>query len=165
MEIKLLKDVGCPQWVINHSILVSNISLNIAEYYPEVDKDLIKTGALLHDIGRSKTNNIDHGYVGGEILTDLDFPIEVIHIVERHIGTGISIDDAKAMNLPIKNYIPQTLEEKIVSHADNLTNGSDFVDVEFTAKKWRKRLGNNHPSIKQLYKNHEDLIISKGVEL
>ncbi len=54
-----------------------------------------------------------------------------------------------------------TLEEKIVSHADNLLNGSDEVDVDFTANKWRMKLGENHPSINQLYKNHQELIKSK----
>ena len=34
------------------------------------------------------------------------------------------------------------------------------MDVDFT-NKWRMKLGENHPSINQLYKNHQELIKSK----
>ena len=89
------------------------------------------------------------------------FPIsqEIINIVERHIGTGLTEDDARQLGLPIKDYTPQTLEEKIVSHADNLFNGADEVDVEFTAEKWKRKLGENHPSIEKIRKNHEELVL------
>lgn len=161
MEIKLLKKVGCPEWVINHSKAVCKKALEIAKYYPEANKELIRKGALLHDIGRSKSNNIDHAYIGGKIAKELGYSQDVINIIERHVGTGISKKESENMNIPTKDYIPKTLEEKIVSHADNLLNGSDEVNVDFTANKWRKKLGENHPSINQLYKNHEELIKSK----
>lgn len=161
MEIELLKKVGCPEWVINHSIAVYKKALEIAKYYPEANQELIRKGALLHDIGRSKSNDINHAYIGGKIAKELGYSQEVINIIERHIGTGISKEDAEKIGIPIKDYTPQTLEEKIVSHADNLLNGSDEVDVDFTANKWRMKLGENHPSINQLYKNHQELIKSK----
>jgi uncharacterized protein len=161
MEIEILKKVGCPEWVIMHSQAVCKKALEISEYYPEADKELIRKGALLHDIGRSKSNKIDHAYIGGEIAKELNYSKEVINIIERHIGTGISKEESKNMDIPTKDYIPITLEEKIVSHADNLLNGSDEVTIEFTANKWRKKLGENHPSINKLYQNHEELIKSK----
>lgn len=164
MEIEHLKKVGCPEWVINHSIAVYKKALEISEFYPEADKKLIREGALLHDIGRSKSNSIDHAYIGGQIAKELGYSQEVINIIERHIGTGISKKEAEKMNIPTKDYIPKTLEEKIVAHADNLLNGSTEVDVEFTANKWKKRLGENHPSINKLYKNHEELIKSKRLK-
>lgn len=158
MEIKLLKDLNCPEWVIVHSIGVSNKALEIASNFDDVDKELIKSGALLHDIGRSKTNSIEHGIIGANILRDLGFDENLCLIVERHIGTGITEEEAKNLNLPIKSYVPQTLEEKIVSHSDNLFNGAKEVSVEFTMNKWRNKLGPNHPSIKEIQIIHKELV-------
>lgn len=158
MEIKLLRDVGCPDWVIAHSIGVSNKALEIASNFNNVDVDIIKTGALLHDIGRSKTNSIEHGIIGANMLRELGFSEDICLIVERHIGTGISKEESKKLNLPIKSYVPQTLEEKIVSHSDNLFNGAEEVSVEFIMDKWKKKLGVNHPSIKEIQIIHKELI-------
>lgn len=158
MEIKLLKELNCPEWVINHSIGVSNKALEIASNFDDVDNKLLKTGALLHDIGRSKTNSIEHGIIGANILRELDFSEEICLIVERHIGTGISEEESKKLGLPVKSYIPQTLEERIVSHSDNLFNGADEVTVEFTMNKWRRKLGENHPSINEIQIIHEELV-------
>ena len=158
MEIKLLKELNCPEWVIGHSIGVSNKALEIASNFDDIDTKLIKTGALLHDVGRSKTNSIEHAIIGANILRDLDFSEEICLIVERHIGTGISKEESKKLGLPIKSYIPQTLEERIVSHSDNLFNGSQEVSVEFTMDKWKRKLGENHPSIKEIQIIHEELV-------
>ena len=158
MEIKLLKEVNCPEWVINHSIGVSNKALEIASNFDNVDKDLIKTGALLHDIGRSKTNSIEHAVIGAKMLEELGFSKEICLIVERHIGTGISKEEAIKLNLPPKSYVPETLEERIVSHSDNLYNGADEVSVDFTINKWKRKLGENHPSIDEIKVIHKELV-------
>lgn len=84
--------------------------------------------------------------------------MEVIRIVERHVGAGIPDDEADTLGLPPGNYMPETLEEKIVAHADNLINGSDEVDIDFVIKKWSDRLGKNHPSIDRLRQLHEELM-------
>lgn len=158
-EIKLFKELNCPEWVIEHSKGVSRKACEIASNFEDVDMELVRVGGLLHDIGRSKTNSIEHAVIGAQILKERGYPQEIINIVERHIGTGLSEDDARQLGLPIKDYTPQTLEEKIVSHADNLFNGADEVDVEFTIEKWKRKLGENHPSIEKLKKIHEELVL------
>lgn len=157
-EIKLLKDLGCPEWVIEHSKGVSRKAVQIAGNFEDADIELVRIGGLLHDIGRSKTNSIEHAVIGAKIVSDLGYSKEIVNIVERHIGTGLSKEDAKELGLPIKDYTPQTLEEKIVSHADNLFNGADEVDVDFTIEKWKRKLGENHPSIEKIKEIHEELI-------
>ncbi len=157
-DIELLKEVNCPEWVIKHSKLVCKISLDISKNFPNADKNLIKRGALLHDIGRSQSNDIDHAYLGTLILKKHNYSNDIISIVEKHIGTGITLEESKNLKIPTKDYTPKTIEEKIVSHADNLTNGYKEVTIDFTANKWRIRLGENHPSIKKLYKNHRELV-------
>lgn len=157
-EIKLLKDLGCPEWVIEHSKGVSRKAVQIASNFDDVDIGLVRVGGLLHDIGRSKTNSIEHAVIGAKILSDLGYSKDIVNIVERHIGTGLTEEDAKELGLPIKDYTPQTLEEKIVSHADNLFNGADEVDVDFTINKWKRKLGENHPSIEKIKAIHEELV-------
>lgn len=84
------------------------------------DKELVSRGALLHDIGRGKTHGISHAALGADIARELGLPDEISNIIERHIGAGITKSEAEKLGLPIRNYIPKTLEEKIVAHADNL---------------------------------------------
>jgi len=156
LSIHLLKEVGCPQWVINHSKKVAEKALEMSKNF-KVDKELIKEAALLHDIGRCKTNSIQHGIIGARILKEKGYPKQIIKIVERHVGAGIPKEEAILLGLPPKDYIPVTLEEKIVAHADNLINGEKEVDISFVLKKWKKRLGEDHPAIERLKKLHREL--------
>jgi len=123
--IKILEDVGVPQKVIDHSFQVEERALSVAERLSkrfDLDLDLIRAGALLHDIGRSRSHAIDHFIIGAAMVREMKLPEELAGIVERHVGGGISREDAIKLGLPGKDYLPQTLEEKIVSYADNLTN-------------------------------------------
>ncbi|OWT33119.1 TIGR00295 family protein [Methanobrevibacter sp. 87.7] len=149
-EIEILKNEGCPEWVIKHSIKVYEKSKEIAKNFPEADMELIKKGALLHDLGRSRTNNITHGVIGAKIALKYGYPQEVANIIERHIGAGISKEEAIELGLPPRSYEPQTIEEKIVAHSDNLLNGSEFVDIGYTINKWKKRIKNPEDAIKKV---------------
>ena len=161
--LNFLKEIGCEEWVINHSHSVALRALELSndlksEY--DIDFKLVKEGALLHDIGRSKTHGIKHAIIGANILKEFDYSLEIRNIVERHIGAGIPKNEAIIMGLPNKDYLPITLEEKIVAHADNLINGSDRVDLEFVINKWSKRMGSNHLAIIRL-KELDEFIVRK----
>jgi len=45
--------------LLQHSIDVAEISLSIASHFSGLDKDLIVTGSLLHDIGKLKSYDVD----------------------------------------------------------------------------------------------------------
>jgi uncharacterized protein len=155
-SIEILKDLECPSHLIEHSIAVCKKAVKLASNFSSVDVKIIETGAILHDIGRCRTNGIDHAIVGAEILKKLGFGEEIFNIALRHIGAGIPKEEAESLGLPPKDYIPLSLEEKIVAHADNLIHWDKEVDIEFVIKKWEKKLGKNHPSIQRLIKlNHE----------
>ena len=94
-EIELLKEMNCPEWVIEHSKGVSRKACEIASNFEDVDMELVRVGGLLHDIGRSQTNSIEHAVIGAQILRERRYSEEICNIVERHIGTGLSEDDAK----------------------------------------------------------------------
>lgn len=157
MEIEILKKVNCPENVINHSKAVCKKALEMSKDFNDVDKELIKTGALLHDIGRSKTHGIIHAIEGAKIAKELGFDERVCNIIERHIGAGIDENEAVKLNLPKKSYVPQTLEEKIVAHSDNLISGSEEVDLDFVIAKTRKKVDNPEPKVKKLIALHKEL--------
>ena len=157
MTVEILKHLNCPTHLINHSKAVCTKALKLSSNF-DVDIELVETGALLHDIGRSKTNSIDHAVVGAKILKDMGFPDSVANIALRHIGAGIPKEEAVQLGLPPKDYIPLTLEEKIVAHADNLTHWDKEVDLDFVIKKWNERLGEDHPSIKRIIKLHKEIV-------
>lgn len=158
IEIEILKKEKTPQNVIDHSIAVCKKACEISKNFPEADLDLIQKGALLHDIGRSRTHDITHAVKGVEIAREYEYKDDVLNIIERHIGAGITEKEAKELNLFEKSYVPETLEEKIVAHADNLISGTEEVDVDFVIKKWKSRMENPEDNIKRLIKLDEELI-------
>ena len=157
-ELEILKKENCPEFVIKHSIAVYKKAMEIGSNFNEANLEYIKQGALLHDVGRSRTHEIDHAVVGAKIAKEYGYPKEVQNIIERHIGAGISLEESKELPIPTKSYIPITLEEKIVAHSDNLFHGDKEVTVEFTANKWKKRMENPEDNIKRLMKLNKELI-------
>jgi uncharacterized protein len=134
---------------------VTKVALRIANQLIfrgyNVDIRLVEAGAMLHDIGRSRSHDVDHAVKGAEIARELGLPEALIHIIERHIGAGIPDDEAKQLGLPPGHYVPETLEEKIVAYADKLIAGRCEVDISVTMKDFANRLGEGHPSIKRLH--------------
>lgn len=158
MELKILKQEETPENVIEHSKAVYKKAMVIADNFKNADKDLIKKGALLHDIGRSKTHGISHAVEGAKIVKQYGYPEEVQNIVERHIGAGITEEESVKLGLPKKSYIPQTIEEKIVAHADNLLSGTKDVDIDFDIAKWKRKIDKPEENIKRLIELDNELI-------
>ena len=158
MEIELLEKENTPQNVIQHCIAVCIKARKIASNFDDVDEDLIRKGALLHDIGRSRTHGITHAIEGVEIARGYGYPIEVLNIIERHIGAGITASEAVKLGLPEKSYVPQTLEEKIVAHADNLISGTKDVDIDFVIEKWQRTIDDSQDNIERLIELDNELI-------
>lgn len=128
----------------------------------KVDLRLVEAGALLHDIGRSQTHSIEHGAVGGQIARRLGMPMELAHIIERHVGAGLTQDEARRNNLPKGNYVPETLEEKIVCYADKLIEGAHEVGIDSTIDSFSQELGSDHPAIRRLQNLHKEMTAILG---
>ena len=158
MEIELLKKENTPENVIEHCKAVCKKAMKIAANFDYADEDLIRKGALLHDIGRSRTHGITHAIEGVEIAKRYGYSEDVLNIIERHIGAGITEQEAEKLGLPKKSYVPQTLEEKIVAHADNLISGSAEVDLDFVIKKWKRNIEDSDDNIERLIKLDNELI-------
>jgi len=160
--LKLLENVGCSEHIISHCQAVSILAVKIAKK-AQADVDMVRAGALLHDIGRSKSHGIDHAVKGAKIAQDLGLPKSIIHIIERHIGAGLSPDDAIRFHLPKKDYRPQTLEEKIVCHADSLIGNSTRRTIEEKIEK--VLLKNQKEYALKLIRLHKELSDICGIDL
>lgn len=145
----LLTRVGCSRDVIEHCRTVAEYARNIALEIMAcakkkgtvltIDSDAVFLGGLLHDIGRSKTHGIHHAIAGAAIGHENGLSDALVKIIERHIGAGIPRDEAVSIGLPEKDYLPVTLEEKIVAHADNLVSGSRVSTLDELVMKLRKK--------------------------
>lgn len=123
----------------------------------DVDVELVEIGAILHDIGRSKTHGTDHAAVGGEMVRKLGVAEPVARMVDRHVGAGIPEDEARELGLPEGVYVPETLEEKVVCYADKLISGWREVDISVTVEDFAKKMGRDHPAIERLWSLHREM--------
>lgn len=154
-----LRKSGATRNVIRHCNAVAELAVDIARACQKrglnVDLELVEIGALLHDIGRAKTHSVHHAITGKEIAESLGLPEPIISIIKRHVGGGITTMEAKQLGWPKDIYVPQTLEEKIVSYADKLVEGSRRVPIEKTINKFSKKLPAS--SITRMWRLHKEM--------
>jgi uncharacterized protein len=123
----------------------------------EVDLELVEVGALLHDLGRARTHGIDHGVVGGERARGRGLPEALVRVIERHIGAGIPADEAAAQGLPARDFLPLTLEEKLVAYADKLTDRGVEVGFEVTLGQYVAEHGVGSSVVERMRGLHEEM--------
>lgn len=115
-----------------HSCSVADKALAIADRHPELplDRQFIEEAAMLHDIGIVRCNApgihcfgsepyICHGRIGAGMLRAEGFPRHA-RVCERHTGAGITRSQIIACRLPLpeQDFLPETLEEKLICYAD-----------------------------------------------
>jgi uncharacterized protein (TIGR00295 family) len=127
-----------------------------------VNQEAVNAGALLHDIGRSKTQLVNHGYVGAQILEKEGVDGIVVEIVRRHVGAGISAQEAAALGFPPGDYIPRTLEQKIVCFADKMLDGDKARPFEEEVKRFVRK-GHDVQRLRRL-KEEVDAAVGQDAE-
>lgn len=139
-----------------HSIKVMEVALKISEQIRGIDIEAVKIGALLHDIGWAVTDDpFKHFIEGAEILRKEGFPEKIVLIAERHFGAGLTKEEAKRLGLPEKDYLPVSLEEKVICHVDNLVH----LDKERSFEQYLERLDNmerERPDLKWLIEKSKE---------
>ena len=122
--------------LVVHSTLVARKALEIArawsERHPEesLDLDFLSEAALLHDIGiglceapelhcSGTEPYLCHGILGRRLLEKEELPLHAL-VCERHTGAGITATEVRDGDLPLpeRDYLPVSLEEKIICVAD-----------------------------------------------
>lgn len=137
--------------VWSHSRLVADNALQLAQAHPEleIDLDFVYEAAMIHDIGVFLTDApsiyctgdqpyICHGVLGADLMRADGYPRHAL-VCERHTGTGLTVADIIAQNLPLphRDMCPVSLEEKLVCFADKFYSKSN-PDREKPLDKVRK---------------------------
>lgn len=126
-----------------HSWQVAVRALSCAARHPELatDRSLVLRGALLHDIGILETSApaifcngsepyLMHGFIGARMLRAAGMEPEA-RICERHTGAGLTKEAVARAGLavPARDYLPETLEEKLICYADKFHSKSRLAET------------------------------------
>jgi uncharacterized protein len=165
--LKILKENNCPPQVISHCISVADLAVEMSVKLQkrgfEVNIQLVEAGAILHDLGRSKNHTVNHAVVGAQMAETLNLPTPVINIIKRHVGAGITAEEAQFLGWPKDVYEPQTLEEKVVSYADKLIGQSKILPIEAEIERLQKE--NKNEAAERVRKLHKEISSMLGNEL
>ena len=139
--------------LINHSQSVARKALQIVSSHPELhlDAEFVEEAAMLHDLGIFRTDApgiqcfgsepyICHGRLGAEILRKEGYERHA-RVCERHTGAGITCKEIIAQGLPLphQDFLPETLEEKVICYADKFFSKT-HLDREKSIEKAEKSL-------------------------
>ncbi len=155
--LEFLITCGCNKSVIKHVQAVAEYGVEVAESCPGANVELVRIGGLFHDIGRCRSHRIDHGVVGAEILRRNKVDERIARIVERHVGAGITADEAAELGSPLGAYVPQTIEEKIVADVDNLIEDSKRVGIEEALSSFQREV-KSQLIVDRVKKLHEEVL-------
>lgn len=168
-DIQILIKAGVSEADIIHSKRVSNKAVELAQRTgAELSMDFVARGGLFHDLGKARTHDMDHGKIGAEIGKDLGLPKEITDIMEKHIRGGLTEDEARELNLPVKDYTLRKLEERIVIYADRLvdiiTDGIVKISKEQEAEdrfeeilKTIPKYGKNEITLQRYLRYHQEI--------
>ncbi|MEV6595010.1 HD domain-containing protein [Streptomyces acidicola] len=135
-EVRALHERYAPShealdFVFTHCEIVCGIAEQlVAQTDLPLDADLVRVGALLHDIGVYRLydqagrldlrNYIRHGVLGHEILQEEGFPERLRRFCSCHTGVGLTRHDIREQKLaiPEADYLAETIEEQLVMYAD-----------------------------------------------
>lgn len=102
--------------ILHHSLTMADVAEAIAKIYPQVDRDLLVAGALMHDIGKT---------------VEYENPLMPVQTVEGKLIGHISIMYAEFRkivdDLHIESEVPVLLEHMILAHHGKLEFGSPVL--------------------------------------
>jgi len=120
-DLAILLKAGLSEADIRHSILVAEKALDLAQRTgKDLDMTLIARGALFHDLGKALTHSYQHGEIGAEMGKRFGLPKSITDIARKHFHGGITAKEAEHLDLPVVDYTPRLLEERIILYADRL---------------------------------------------
>ena len=145
--------------LVTHSFHVAakahEIALAFLNRNPEaaLDLDFIAEAAMLHDIGILRCHApkilctgeepyIKHGIIGREMLEQEGLPRHAL-VCERHTGVGMTRTEVVQQNLPLpgRDYLPLSLEEKIICLADRFyVKEPDKLSIMLSRQEIREKI-------------------------
>lgn len=138
-----------------HSQSVTARALRIVDAHPELrlDRRFVEEAAMLHDIGIFRCHApsiachgtepyICHGRIGAELLRAEGCERHA-RVCERHTGAGLTAREIVAQGLPLPpmDFLPETMEEKLICYADKFYSKSNLVREKTLAQAERSLAG------------------------
>ncbi len=129
--------------LVAHSHQVADLACELAGRLTEpVDTDFVREAAMLHDVGIFATDApgihchgtepyLRHGIIGRQLLEELGLPRHAM-VCERHIGAGLTAQEILEQQLPLpaRDMLPLTVEEQLVTYADNFYSKSRIAPAK-----------------------------------
>jgi 3'-5' exoribonuclease len=124
--------------LVEHTVGVVSLCDAAAGYYPRVNRDLLISGAILHDIGKTRTYKIGRGFDGtdeGKLIGHLILGIEMVEKAIASVNIELKEQDFREVlrnnliHLLVSHHgimewgspvEPLTVEACILHHADNM---------------------------------------------
>ena len=104
--------------LLYHTVSMANMAMLIASYYDNIDKDILLSGVILHDVGK---------------VIELSGPVATKYTLEGKLLGHISIVMAKirkcAEDLNITSEVPTLLEHMVLSHHGSRDFGSPVLPL------------------------------------
>ena len=129
-----------------HAVKVTSLALEMARRHPElgIDMQFVEEAAMLHDLGIFLTDApriycfgtepyLCHGYLGAELLRSLGYERHA-RVCEHHTGTGLTkeVIAANGWKLPVKDFVPETIEEQLICFADKFYSKTKYLETART---------------------------------
>ncbi len=140
---RIIRDMEMMDHIIDHCVMVSSVAVCLAGHlqkiYPDINVDLVKKAALLHDITKTRsfaTGEI-HSETGGELMEKLGYP-EIGTIIRQHVILDVRSDDGPVSESEIVNYADKrVLHDHVVSLDERLA----YIKVKYGTKaEYRDRI-------------------------
>lgn len=139
--------------LLTHSGMVARKALDVAEKAGlEIDRDFVFNAAMLHDIGIFRCDApgihchgvepyIRHGVIGAELMRREGLEAYA-RVCERHTGSGLTAKEIAetGMPLPHMDFLPETMEEKLICYADKFFSKSGDPREEKSLERVRRSM-------------------------
>ena len=157
-SVKLLAEYAKGAAWARHCFAVADAAVavgRVLERNNVIDRSFLWSAALLHDIGRHITHDpLLHGVEGYKLLAMLGYEKEA-YICASHILFGLSAAEAAALGLPDRDFVPRTLEEKLVPLVDYMIDYDKPTTLDRRFLSLRKRNAGNSFFLSRLERAHE----------
>ncbi|WDP88750.1 MAG: HD domain-containing protein [Desulfobacter sp.] len=118
---RIIKEMEMMDHIIDHSVMVSNVAVclcrGMRRTSPELNEDLIRTAALLHDITKTRSFSTGeiHSETGGGLMREMGYP-EIGEIIRQHVILDHNSPDGPVSESEIVNYADKrVLHDQVVS--------------------------------------------------
>ena len=134
-ENRALRDI-----YMRHCRAVAELALKLAaDNHLEIAPEVIRTAAMLHDIGIVMTDApgihchgteryLMHGPLGAEMIRKAGLPEKYARVARRHTGAGLTIAEMHALSIPVEDsredMMPETTLERLICYADKFFSKS-----------------------------------------